>query len=234
MKLQKLTENDGSGRCSVRCRLCSAGGISASRPECPLGGDDELINLQNYYYITHTSFGQSVLDYLGDLWTQFTLQNGGSGCLLPAAGARADKLVSGGSGRLPPVHSGVDLRGHCADRMARRQASRSKKLGIACLCLLPMMFSVWQDSYGQQSVALMVRWCSTLLPALVGVGWRAALTGHRAQAVGRAGRVLRFQCCATFEIGFTYIVRFSAWRGSTPIRHARRAATEHAGYWASA
>ena len=42
----------------------------------PLGGDDELINLQNYYYITHTSFGQSVLDYLGDLWEQFSLQNG--------------------------------------------------------------------------------------------------------------------------------------------------------------
>lgn len=42
----------------------------------PLGGDDELINLQNYYYITHTSFAQSVLDYLGDLWEQFSLQNG--------------------------------------------------------------------------------------------------------------------------------------------------------------
>ena len=45
----------------------------------PLGGDDELINLQNYYYITHTSFAQSVLDYLGDLWEQFSLQTGGSG-----------------------------------------------------------------------------------------------------------------------------------------------------------
>ena len=42
----------------------------------PLGGDDELINLQNYYYITHTSFARSVLDYLGDLWEQFSLQNG--------------------------------------------------------------------------------------------------------------------------------------------------------------
>lgn len=76
MKLQKLTEKRWFWPlvCAVSVVF---GWWYLSIVTCaPLGGDDELINLQNYYYITHTSFGQSVLDYIGDLWTQFSLQQG--------------------------------------------------------------------------------------------------------------------------------------------------------------
>ena len=102
------------------------------------------------------------------------------------------------------------------------KASRSKKLGIACLCLLPMMFSVWQDSTGNSLYSHGALVQSTLLPALVAglavLRWQD--TGHKRWAV-LAGYCM-FQCCATFEIGFTYIVPILVWRGSTPTRHATR------------
>ena len=68
MKLQKLTEKRWFWPlvCAVSVVF---GWWYLSIVTCaPLGGDDELINLQNYYYITHTSFGQSVLDYIGVEW----------------------------------------------------------------------------------------------------------------------------------------------------------------------
>ncbi len=163
----------------------------------PLGGDDELINLQNYYYITHTSFGQSVLDYLGDLWVQFTLQNGRFPAVLLAAGARADKLVSGGSGRLPPVHSGVDLRGHCTDRMAGRQGVPQQKTGH---CLpLPAADDVQRLAglYGQQSVFLRCAGAKHAAARPCGRAGRA-LAGHRDKRWAVLAGYCAFQCCATF------------------------------------
>ena len=54
MKLQKLTEKRWfwPALCAVSVVF---GWWYLSITTCaPLGGDDELINLQNYYYITHT------------------------------------------------------------------------------------------------------------------------------------------------------------------------------------
>ena len=133
----------------------------------PLGGDDELINLQNYYYITHTSFGQSVLDYLGDLWEQFSLQNGR---FRPFSSPPVRGLTSWFLGDLVGYRLYI-LAWTYADIVLTawlvRKASRSKKLGIACLCLLPMMFSVWQDSTGNSLYSYGALVQSTLLPALV-------------------------------------------------------------------
>ena len=70
----------------------------------PLGGDDELINLQNYYYITHTSFAQSVLDYLGDLWEQFSLQNGR---FRPFSSPPVRGLKDGTSSKVHPTRDGI-------------------------------------------------------------------------------------------------------------------------------
>ena len=70
----------------------------------PLGGDDELINLQNYYYITHTSFGQSVLDYIGDLWTQFSLQQGR---FRPFSSPPVRGLKDGTSSKVHPTRDGI-------------------------------------------------------------------------------------------------------------------------------
>ena len=133
----------------------------------PLGGDDELINLQNYYYITHTSFAQSVLDYLGDLWEQFSLQNGR---FRPFSSPPVRGLTSWFLGDLVGYRLYI-LAWTYADIVLTAwlvgKASRSKKLGIACLCLLPMMFSVWQDSTGNSLYSYGALVQSTLLPALV-------------------------------------------------------------------
>ena len=185
MKLQKLTEKRWfwPALCAVSVVF---GWWYLSITTCaPLGGDDELINLQNYYYITHTSFGQSVLDYLGDLWVQFTLQNGR---FRPFSSPPVRGLTSWFLGDLVGYRLYI-LAWTYADIVLTAwlvgKASRSKKLGIACLCLLPMMFSVWQPVFlrcaGAKHAA--ARPC--------GRAGRAALAGHRAQAVGRAGRVLR-------------------------------------------
>lgn len=144
--------------------------------------------------------------------------------LLVAAGARPDELVPG------------DLVGYrlyilawtYADIVLTAwlvgKASRSKKLGIACLCLLPMMFSVWQDSTGNSLYSYGALVQSTLLPALVAglavLRWQD--TGHKRWAV-LAGYCM-FQCCATFEIGFTYIVPIFglAWLYTDKARDALR------------
>ena len=190
----------------------------------PLGGDDELINLQNYYYITHTSFGQSVLDYLGDLWEQFSLQNGR---FRPFSSPPVRGLTSWFLGDLVGYRLYI-LAWTYADIVLTAwlvgKASRNKKLGIACLCLLPMMFSVWQDSTGNSLYSYGALVQSTLLPALVAglavLRWQD--TGHKRWAV-LAGYCM-FQCCATFEIGFTYIVPIFglAWLYTDKARDALR------------
>lgn len=224
MKLQKLTEKRWfwPALCAVSVVF---GWWYLSITTCaPLGGDDELINLQNYYYITHTSFGQSVLDYLGDLWVQFTLQNGR---FRPFSSPPVRGLTSWFLGDLVGYRLYI-LAWTYADIVLTAwlvgKASRSKKLGIACLCLLPMMFSVWQDSTGNSLYSYGALVQSTLLPALVAglavLRWQD--TGHKRWAV-LAG-YCAFQCCATFEIGFTYIVPIFglAWLYTDKARDALR------------
>ena len=185
MKLQKLTEKRWfwPALCAVSVVF---GWWYLSITTCaPLGGDDELINLQNYYYITHTSFGQSVLDYLGDLWVQFTLQNGR---FRPFSSPPVRGLTSWFLGDLVGYRLYI-LAWTYADIVLTAwlvgKASRSKKLGIACLCLLPMMFSVWQDSTGNSLYSYGALVQSTLLPALVAglavLRWQD--TGHKRWAV---------------------------------------------------
>ena len=224
MKLQKLTEKRWFWPlvCAVSVVF---GWWYLSIVTCaPLGGDDELINLQNYYYITHTSFGQSVLDYIGDLWTQFSLQQGR---FRPFSSPPVRGLTSWFLGDLVGyrlyilawTYADILLTGWLVGK-----ASHNKKLGISCICLLPMMFSVWQDSTGNSLYSYGALVQSTLLPALVAglAVLRLQDTGHKRWAV-LAG-YCAFQCCATFEIGFTYIVPIFglAWLYTDKARDALR------------
>ena len=177
----------------------------------PLGGDDELINLQNYYYITHTSFARSVLDYLGDLWEQFSLQNGR---FRPFSSPPVRGLTSWFLGDLVGYRLYI-LAWTYADIVLTAwlvgKASRNKKLGIACLCLLPMMFSVWQDSTGNSLYSYGALVQSTLLPALV-----AGLAVLRWQATVCSSAAPRLRSALPISS------RFLVWRGSTPTRPATR------------
>ena len=110
--------------------------------------------------------------------------------LLVAAGARPDELVPGGSGRLPALHSGVDLRGHCADGVARRQGVPQQKAGH---CLpLPAADDVQRLAglHGQQPLFLRRTGAKHAAARARRRAGRAALAGHRPQAVGRAGGLL--------------------------------------------
>ena len=149
----------------------------------PLGGDDELINLQNYYYITHTSFGQSVLDYLGDLWEQFSLQNGR---FRPFSSPPVRGLTSWFLGDLVGYRLYI-LAWTYADIVLTAwlvgKASRNKKPGIGKqgthngYLVIPMPGNL--VTHKPQSKARARRRAG-----------RAALAGHRPQAVGRAGGLL--------------------------------------------
>ena len=224
MKLQKLTEKRWFWPLVCAVSVVFGWWYLSITTCAQLGGDDEIINLQNYYYITHTSFGQSVLDYLGDLWAQFTLQ---FGRFRPFSSPPVRGLTSWFLGDLV-VYRLYILAWTYADILLTAwlvgKASRNKKLGIACLCLLPMVFSVWQDSTGNSLYSYGALVQSTLLPALVAglAVLRFYDTGHKRWAV-LAG-YCAFQCCATFEIGFTYIVPIFglAWLYTDKVRDALR------------
>ena len=165
----------------------------------PLGGDDELINLQNYYYITHTSFGQSVLDYLGDLWEQFSLQNGR---FRPFSSPPVRGLTSWFLGDLVGYRLYI-LAWTYADIVLTAwlvgKASRNKKLGIACLCLLPMMFPRWWRGWPC---------CAGRTPAISG--------GPCWQGTACSSAAPRLRSALPISS------RFSAWPGCTPTRSATR------------
>ena len=224
MKLQKLTEKRWFWPLVCVVSVVFGWWYLSITTCAQLGGDDEIINLQNYYYITHTSFSQSVVDYLRDLWEQFTLQHGR---FRPFSSPPVRGLTSWFLGDLV-VYRLYILAWTYADILLTAwlvgKASRNKKLGIAFLCLLPMMFSLWQDSTGNSLYSYGALVQSTLLPALVAglAVLRLYDTGHKRWAV-LAG-YCAFQCCATFEIGFTYIVPIFglAWLYTDKVRDALR------------
>ena len=224
MKLQKLTEKRWFWPLVCVVSVVFGWWYLSITTCAQLGGDDEIINLQNYYYITHTSFSQSVVDYLRDLWEQFTLQHGR---FRPFSSPPVRGLTSWFLGDLVGYRLYIQVWTY-ADILLTGwlvgKASRNKKLGIACICLLPMMFSLWQDCTGNSLYSYGALVQSTLLPALVAglavLRWQD--TGHKRWAV-LAG-YCAFQCCATFEIGFTYIVPIFglAWLYTDKARDALR------------
>ena len=224
MKLQKLTEKRWFWPLVCAVSVVFGWWYLSITTCAQLGGDDEIINLQNYYYITHTSFAQSVVDYLRDLWEQFTLQHGR---FRPFSSPPVRGLTSWFLGDLVGYRLYIQVWTY-ADILLTGwlvgKASRNKKLGIACICLLPMMFSLWQDCTGNSLYSYGALVQSTLLPALVAglavLRWQD--TGHKRWAV-LAG-YCAFQCCATFEIGFTYIVPIFglAWLYTDKARDALR------------
>ena len=102
------------------------------------------------------------------------------------------------------------------------KATHSKKLGVLAFCLLPMMFSLWQDATGNSMYSYGALAQSTLLPVLLAglcmLRWQD--THHMRWAVLSA--FFMFMACGTFEIGFTYIAALFgvAWLTPAPARCA--------------
>ena len=171
----------------------------------PLGGDDEIINLQNYYYITHTPWWQVVLTHAKEILNQLALQ---SPRFRPFSSPPELSLNAWFLGDLV-VYRLYILAWTYADialtAWLTAKATHSKKLGALAFCLLPMMFSLWQDATGNSMYSYGALAQSTLLPVLL-----AGLCMLRWQDTRRIrwavlSAFFMFMACGTFEIGFTYI-----------------------------
>lgn len=189
-----------------------------------LGGDDEIINLQNYYYATHHTLWEVLLMNWKSVLPQFLLQAGrfrpfSSPPLIGWTSYFLGDLVGYRLYILAWTYADIALTGWLVGK-----ATHNKKLGMLCFCLMPMMFSLWQDSTGNSLYSYGALVQSTLLPVLVAglcvLRWQD--TGHKRWAVIAAYCALH--ACATFEIGFVYIVPLFglAWLYTGKVRPALR------------
>lgn len=171
-----------------------------------LGGDDEIVNLQNYYFVSHHTFAEVLQTSWEDVLSYFRLEKAR---FYPFSFGLRVGLPSYFMGSLT-VYRLYILAWTYADIALAAwlvgKASRNKKLGVLCFCLLPMMFSLWQDSTGNSLYSYGALVQSTLLPVLLAglciLRWQD--TGHKRWAV--LGAYCAFHACATFEIAFVYIV----------------------------
>ena len=172
----------------------------------PLGGDDEIINLQNYYYATHHTLWEVLAANWKEILPQFLLQGGrfrpfSSPPVIGWTSYFLGDLVGYRLYILAWTYADILLASWLVGK-----AARNAKVGALCFCLLPMMFSLWQDSTGNSMYSYGALVQSTLLPVLLAglcvLRWQE--TGHKRWAV--LGAYCAFHACATFEIGFVYIV----------------------------
>lgn len=202
-----------------------AGGWYLSITTCaPLGGDDEIINLQNYYYATHHNFWEVLVANWKEILPQFLLQGGrfrpfSSPPVIGWTSYFLGDLVGYRLYILAWTYADILLASWLVGK-----AARNAKVGALCFCLLPMMFSLWQDSTGNSMYSYGALVQSTLLPVLLAglcvLRWQE--TGHKRWAA--LGAYCAFHACATFEIGFVYIVPLFglAWMYTGKLRPALR------------
>ena len=190
----------------------------------PLGGDDEIINLQNYTYVLHHSFWEVLVANWKEILPQFLLQAGrfrpfSSPPLIGWTSYFLGDLVVYRLFILAWTYADIALTAWLVGK-----ATRNARLGALCFCLLPMMFSLWQDSTGNSLYSYGALVQSTLLPVLLAglciLRWQD--TGHKRWAFLAA--YCAFHACATFEIGFVYIVPLFglAWLYTGRVRPALR------------
>ncbi len=170
-----------------------------------LGGDDEIINLQNYYYVTHTPWWQVVLNHAKDILYQLALQ---SPRFRPFSSPPVRALNSWFLGDLV-VYRLYILAWTYADialtAWLTAKAAHSKKLGVLVFCLLPLMFSLWQDATGNSMYSYGALAQSTLLPVLLAGLCMLRWQDTRRMRWAVLSAFCMFMACGTFEIGFTYI-----------------------------
>ena len=172
----------------------------------PLGGDDEIINLQNYYYATHHTFWEVLAANWKSILPQFLLQ---VGRFRPFSSPPEIGWTSYFLGDLVGYRLYILAWTYADIALAAwlvGKAARNAKVGALCFCTLPMMFSLWQDSTGNSLYSYGALVQSALLPVLLAglcvLRWQD--TGHKRWAV--LGAYCMFHACATFEIGFVYFV----------------------------
>lgn len=170
----------------------------------PLGGDDQINNLDQYYLFSQTS-----------PWRLFLAQLEGIRDALCLKGSRFFPFSTlptplrywfkGEISRYRLYIIGHTLVDGAVMGLLIKKATGGKRLGLALFALLPLMFCLWSDYSinGMYSYSALPQ--MALLPALLAGLCMVALhnTGHLRWAV--LGAALTFYACGTYEIGYTYI-----------------------------
>lgn len=172
----------------------------------PLGGDDEIINLQNYYFTMHHTFWEVMAASGREILSHLTLQ---AGRFSPFSSPPRIGWTSYFLGDLVVYRlfilfwTYLDI---ALTALLVGKATRNKELGALCFCLLPLMFSVSQDATGNSLYAygaqVQATWLFFLLAGLCML--RQQSTGHRRWSVLAA--YCAFHGCGIYEIAFVYIV----------------------------
>lgn len=170
----------------------------------PLGGDDQMNNLNAYYELTHTSVWELLKQELAGIWQALTLKISRffpfSSLPMPLR-----YWFKGNIDRYRLFIIGHTLVDAALLGLLVNRATGSKRLGGAMFALLPLMFSLWTDytSNGLYSYEALPQ--MALFPALLAGLCMVALhkSGHWRWAI--LGGFLTFYACGTYEIGYTYI-----------------------------
>lgn len=189
-----------------------------------LGGDDEIINLQNYYFTMHHSFWEVTVAGAKAILSHLLLQ---AGRFSPFSSPPLIGWTSYFLGDLVVYRlfilfwTYLDI---ALTALLVGKATRNKELGVLCFCLLPLMFSVCQDSTGNSLYAYGAQVQTTWLPFLLAglCMLRRQSTGHRRWSVLAA--YCAFHGCGIYEIAFVYIVPLFGllWLATGEVRKALR------------
>lgn len=180
------------------------GGLPASDPAGPLGGDDQYGNLTAYYELTQQGVWGTWQEELQGIWRALAL---GDARFFPFSSVPAPirYWVKGDIDRYRLFIIGHTLVDAGLLGLLVGKATGRKALGWAVFPLLPLMLCLYDDyqSNGMFSYSALPQ--MTLLPALLAGLCMVALhrSGHLRWAV--AGGVLTFWSCGTYEIGYVYI-----------------------------
>ena len=170
----------------------------------PLGGDDQMNNLNSYYDLTHTSVWVLIQKELAGIWQAITLQ---SSRFFPFSSIPIPLRYwfKGNIDRYRLFIIGHTLVDAAVLGLLVNKATGNKRLGGAVFALLPLMICLWSDHsingmYSYEALPQMA-----LLPALLAGLCMVALhkSGHIRWAV--LGAFLTFYACGTYEIGYSYI-----------------------------
>lgn len=170
----------------------------------PLGGDDQVNNLDQYYLLSTTSPWKVFLEQLQGIWDALCLQNSRffPFSTLPTP---IRYWFKGDIDRYRLYIIGHTLVDAAVMGLLVKKATGNKRLGLALFAVLPLMLCLWSDHTinGMYSYAALPQ--MALLPALLAGLCMVTLhkTGHWCWAV--LGAFLTFYTCGTYEIGYVYI-----------------------------
>lgn len=190
----------------------------------PLGGDDEIINLQNYYFTMSHTFLEVLVEGGKEILSHLLLQ---AGRFSPFSSPPMIGWTSYFLGDLVVYRlfilfwTYLDI---VLTALLIGKAAQNRGLGVLCFCVFPLMFSLYQDPTGNSLYSYGAQVQTTWLPfVLAGLCMlRRQSTGHLRWSI--LASYCAFHACGIYEIAFVYIVPLFGifWLAAGSIRKSLR------------